>query len=104
MWRYQHQIKGFQLLTQLIFIVYNKEVEEHFSQLWIVQRVSNVRYTEIYTAEPLIPDPSSFEAKMFIAKLKRYKLSGNDKTQAELIQARGETLPPEIHKKNKKKT
>jgi hypothetical protein len=35
---------------------------------------------EVYTAEP-----SSFEAEIAIAKLKKYKLSGNDQISGELI-------------------
>jgi hypothetical protein len=32
----------------------------------------------MHTAEPLVPDPSFFEVKIAIAKLKRYKSSGSD--------------------------
>jgi hypothetical protein len=46
-------------------------VEELFSQLLKVHRVSDVRQREIRTAEPLIPDPSPFEVEIAIAKLKR---------------------------------
>jgi hypothetical protein len=35
--------------------------------------VNNVRHTEIHTAEPLAPEPASFEAKITIEKLERYK-------------------------------
>jgi hypothetical protein len=50
-----------------------------------------------HTAEPLVPDPSSFVAEIAVAKLKRYKSPGSDKIPAELIQA-GETLRSDIHK------
>jgi len=33
----------------------------HFTQLYNVHGISNVRQTEIYTAEPLVPQPSAFE-------------------------------------------
>jgi hypothetical protein len=33
----------------------------HFSQLLNVHEVNDVRQTEIQTAEPLVPEPSSFE-------------------------------------------
>jgi hypothetical protein len=52
----------------------------------------------IYTAEPLVPQPNSFEAKIAIEKLKRYKSSGTDKIPVEIIQAGGKTLCSEIHR------
>jgi len=45
----------------------------HFSQLFNVQWVSEVRQTEIHTAEPLVPEPSAFDIEMAIEKLKRHK-------------------------------
>ncbi|PNF41987.1 ELAV-like protein 4 [Cryptotermes secundus] len=51
----------------------------YFSQLLNVHRVSEVRQTEIHTAEPLIPDPSPFEVESAIANLKRYKSPGLSK-------------------------
>jgi hypothetical protein len=54
-----------------------------------VHRVSDFRQIEIHTAEPLLPDPSSFEVEVAIAKLKRYKSPGSDHIPAELIQAGG---------------
>jgi hypothetical protein len=35
--------------------------------------VSNVRQTEIHTAEPLVPGPSCLEVEIDIAKFKKYK-------------------------------
>jgi hypothetical protein len=52
-----------------------------------VHRVNDVRQIEIHTAEPLVHDPSPFEVKIAIAKLKRYKSPGSDKISAQLIQA-----------------
>jgi hypothetical protein len=49
-------------------------------------------------AEPLVPGPSRLEVEIAIAKLKKYKLPGNDQIPAELIQARGEMLLSVIHK------
>jgi hypothetical protein len=43
----------------------------HFSQLLNVYGVNDVMKTEIHTAEPLVPQPSAFEAEMTIEKLKR---------------------------------
>jgi hypothetical protein len=36
--------------------------------------VSDVRKTEIYTAEPLVPNPSRLEDEIVIGKFKEYKL------------------------------
>jgi hypothetical protein len=60
--------------------------------------VSDLRQTEIHTAEPLVPDPNPSEAEIAIAKLKRYKLPGSDQILAEQIQTGGEILRSDIHK------
>ena len=36
----------------------------HFSQLFSVHGVSDLRQTEIHTAEPLVSEPSAFEVEM----------------------------------------
>jgi hypothetical protein len=41
-----------------------------------VHDVTDVRQTEIYTAEPLVPEYSSSETETGIEKLKRYKITG----------------------------
>ncbi|PNF18055.1 hypothetical protein B7P43_G06939, partial [Cryptotermes secundus] len=69
----------------------------YFSQLLNVHTVSDIRQTEIDTAEPIIPDPSTFEVESAIAKLKRYKSPGSEQIPAELIQAGGEILRSKIH-------
>ena len=61
----------------------------HFSQLMNVHGVSNVRQTEIHSAEPLVPEPSAFEVEMAIEKLKRDKSPGTGQIPAELIKAGG---------------
>jgi hypothetical protein len=38
-----------------------------------VHGVKNVWQTEIHTAEPLVPESSSFEVKIDVEKLKKYK-------------------------------
>jgi hypothetical protein len=73
--------------------------KNYFSQLLNVQKVSYVRQIEIHTAEPLISDPSPFEVEIAIAKLRRCKLPGSDEILAELIQAGGEILWPEVEKR-----
>jgi sorting nexin-29 len=72
--------------------------KNYFCQLLNVHGVNDVRQTEINTAEPLVPEPSSFEVDIAIEKLKRYKSPGIDQMPAELIQARGNTLHSENHK------
>jgi hypothetical protein len=72
--------------------------KNYFSKLLNVHRVSDVRQIEIHTAEPLVPDPSTFELAVAIAKFKRYKSPGSDQIPAEIIQAGGETLRSGIHK------
>jgi len=36
----------------------------HFSQLFTVHGVNDVRQTDIHTAEPLVPEPSTFEVEL----------------------------------------
>jgi len=68
-----------------------------FSQLLNVLGVNDVTQTEMYTAAPLVPEPSTFEVEMAIEKLKRNKLVGTDHIPAELIKARGREICSEIH-------
>ena len=60
-----------------------------FSQLFKIHGVNDVRQTEIYTVEPLVPEPSAFEIEMAIEKLKRHKSPGIIQILAELIKAGG---------------
>ena len=59
---------------------------------------SYVSQTEIYTAEPLVPEPSASEAEMAIKSLNRYKSPCIDKIPAELIKAGGRMICSQIHK------
>jgi len=70
----------------------------HFSQLLNVYEVNDVKWTEINTAEPLVPEPSAFEVELAIEKLKSHKSPGTDKIPAEMIKAGGRTIRTEIHK------
>jgi len=45
-----------------------------------------------------MPEPSAFEVKMAIEKLKSHKSPGNDEIPAELIKVGGRTICSEIHK------
>jgi hypothetical protein len=46
--------------------------ENYFSRLLNVRRVNDARRVEIYTAEPLIPEPRLAEIEIATAKLKRF--------------------------------
>ena len=52
-----------------------------------VNGVYNVRQTEIYTAEPLVLEPSVFEVELAIEKLKCHKSPGIHQIPEELIKA-----------------
>jgi hypothetical protein len=56
------------------------------------------RHTKIYTAEPLVPEPSTFGVELAIEKLKSHKSPGIDQIPAELIKAGGRTIRYAIHK------
>jgi len=45
----------------------------HFSQLFNVYGVNDIRQTEMHTAEPLVPELSAFEVELAIDKLKSHK-------------------------------
>jgi hypothetical protein len=60
-----------------------------------VHGVSDVRQTEIHTAEPLVPEPSAFEVELAIEKLKSHNSLGNNQIPAEMIKR---TIFYEIHK------
>jgi hypothetical protein len=47
----------------------------HFSQLFDVYGINNVRQTDIHTVEPLVPEPSAFEFEMAIEKLKKSQIT-----------------------------
>jgi len=70
----------------------------HFSQLFSVHGVSDVRQTEIHTADPLVPELSAFEVEMATEKLKRHQSSGIDQIPTELIRAGSRTICFEVHK------
>jgi hypothetical protein len=51
--------------------------------------MSDVRQTEMHTAEPLIPQPRTFKVETATEKLERYKSPGTDQIPAEMIKVRG---------------
>jgi len=71
---------------------------KYFSQLFNVRGFSDVRHTEIHTAEPLVPEPSAYGNETAIEKLKRHKSPGTDQISAKIIKAGGRTIRYEIHK------
>jgi hypothetical protein len=58
----------------------------HFSQLFSVHGVSDLRQTEIHTAQPIVPGPSAFGIEMAISKVK-VTSPGIDQIPAALIKA-----------------
>jgi hypothetical protein len=56
---------------------------DHFSQVFKVYGVTDVRQTEIHTAEPLVAEPNV--SKMAIEKLKRHNSPCIDQIPAELL-------------------
>jgi hypothetical protein len=46
--------------------------QNHFSQLFSVHGVSDLRQTEIQTAQPIVPELSAFEVEMAIEKVKSH--------------------------------
>jgi hypothetical protein len=59
----------------------------HFFQLFNVCGVSNVRQTEIHTAESLVNEPCAFEVGTITEKIKRHKSQCTAPKPAELIKA-----------------
>ena len=57
----------------------------HFLQLFKVHGVSDIRETDIHTAEPLVPEPRASEFEMASEKIKRNKSPGTGQFLAELI-------------------
>jgi hypothetical protein len=51
-----------------------------------VHNVSNVRQVETYTAEPIVPGPSTLKDETAIAKFKRYSSPGSDRIPTQLIE------------------
>ena len=70
----------------------------HFSQLFSVHGVNDVRQRKIHSAEPLVPESSAFEVEMAIVKPKNTKHLVLTITQKKLIKAGGRTIRSEIHK------
>jgi hypothetical protein len=72
--------------------------KNYFCQLLNIHGAGGVRQTEMHTAEPFVPEPSTSEVEVTTGKLKRCKSPGIDQIPAKLIQAGEETLHFEIHK------
>jgi hypothetical protein len=63
-----------------------------------VHGVHDVRQMDIYTAEPLVPEPTLVKVEIAIGKMKSYKSSGTNQIPVELIKTGGEKLYSEIHR------
>jgi hypothetical protein len=61
-------------------------------------RLTIFRRKEIHTAEPLVPESSTFDVEMAIENLKRHETHGTDQIPAALINSGGRTSRSEIHK------
>jgi len=61
----------------------------YFSHILNVHGVNDVRQTEIYTAEPLVPEPSASAFELAIGKLKSHNSPNLDQIPAKLIKAGG---------------
>ena len=70
---------------------------KYLFQLFNVHGVSDVRQTEIHTAEPPVPEPSAFQVEMAIENVKRHKSPGIDQMPAAEIKAGCRTILYEIH-------
>ena len=66
--------------------------EQFFSNLLNVNQNTSHGGSEVYTAEPDIPDPSLIEVELAIEKLKRHKGTRVDHILYKLIQERLSTL------------
>ena len=66
----------------------------HFSRLFNVHGVNDVRQIEIHTAEPLVLEPSVFEVELAIENLKSHKSTDIDQIPAELINPLNPELNP----------
>jgi hypothetical protein len=64
----------------------------YFCRLLNLNKVSDVRQTEIHAAVSLLPEAITVEVEMAIEKLKRHKSKGTDQIVGELINAGGSTL------------
>jgi hypothetical protein len=75
-------MKGYQLRTDTVKVEKGDLVADshsisarrrnYFSKLSNVHGVNDVRHTEIYTAEPRVPEPSTFQVELSIEKLKSH--------------------------------
>ena len=71
---------------------------KHLSKLINTNVVNDVRQTKIHTAEPLVPEPSTFEIELATEKPRSHKSPGIHQIPAELIKTGGRTIHYENHK------
>jgi len=69
----------------------------HFSQLFSVHYISDIKQTEILAAEPLVPEPRAFEIEMAFEELKIHQSPSTDQIPAEMLKAASRTIRFEIH-------
>jgi hypothetical protein len=73
-------------------------LKNYFCRLLNVHGAGGVRQTEMQTAEPFVPKPSTSEVEIATGKPKRYKSPGVDQIPTQLIQEAGKKLRLKIHK------
>jgi hypothetical protein len=59
------------------------------SSVVVSESFNDVRQAEVHTAEPLVPEPCTFEFELAIEKLRSHKLPGIDQIPTEFIKAGG---------------
>jgi hypothetical protein len=99
--------KGFQPRINIIKDENNNQIADlqnvlnrwknFFNLVLNVHGVHNVRQMVIYTAEPLLPEPSLVGVEIAVGELISYNSPGTDNIPAELIKVEGEILYSEIH-------
>ena len=70
---------------------------KYFFQFLTVPVFNEMRQTEIHTAEPRVPKPSTFEFELTIENLKGHQLPGTDQIPAQLLKTRGKTIHCDFH-------
>jgi hypothetical protein len=61
--------------------------KNYFSQLFNIHRISNVIQIEIHRTDPIVPDHSTLDVEIPIAKLEKFKLKDSEQIPAEFIQS-----------------
>jgi hypothetical protein len=75
------------------------QISQNFEKIEeLLLSVTDFGQTKTHTAEPTVPEPTSFEDEISTKRLKIYTSPGIDQIPTELIQVGGSTLHSVIHK------